>query len=113
KNVYQAEIDAACEMIDFLRFNAKYIEDIYSIQPESAPAIWNSMEYRPLEGFVFALTPFNVTAIAGNLPAAPAMLGNTVVWKPAYTQAYAANVLMEIFLLAGLPPGVINQIYVD
>jgi len=113
KNVYQAEIDSACEMIDFLRFNAKYIEDIYSIQPESVPAIWNSMEYRPLEGFVFALTPFNFTAIAGNLPAAPAMLGNTVVWKPAYTQAYAANVLMEIFLLAGLPPGVINLIYVD
>ncbi len=113
KNVYQAEIDAACEMIDFLRFNVQYLEDIHKIQPFSPEGIHNSLEYRPLEGFVFALTPFNFTAIAGNLPAAPALAGNTVVWKPAYTQIYSAQVLMEIFTEAGLPPGVINLIYVD
>jgi 1-pyrroline-5-carboxylate dehydrogenase len=113
KNVYQAEIDSACEMIDFLRFNVQYLYDIQQIQPCSTEGIQNSMEYRPLEGFVFALTPFNFTAIAGNLPAAPALAGNTVVWKPAYTQIYSANVLMEIFLEAGLPEGVINLIYVD
>src|SRR5690606_26323251 len=103
----------ACEMIDFLRFNVKFMEEIYQMQPESAPGIWNRSEYRPLEGFVFAITPFNFTAIAGNLPTAPAMMGNTVVWKPAFSQIYAANVLMEIFLEAGLPAGVINLIYVD
>jgi 1-pyrroline-5-carboxylate dehydrogenase len=113
KNAYQAEIDSACELIDFLRFNAKYMAEIYSQQPNSSPGVWNRLEYRPLEGFVFALTPFNFTAIAGNLPAAPAMLGNTVVWKPAYTQVLSANVIMEVFKEAGLPDGVINLIYVD
>ncbi len=113
KNAYQAEIDSACEIIDFLRFNVSYMTDIYAQQPSSAPGIWNRLEQRPLEGFVFALTPFNFTAIAGNLPTAVAMMGNTVVWKPAFTQIYAANVLMEIFLEAGVPDGVINLIYVD
>ena len=113
KNAYQAEIDAACELIDFLRFNVRYMTEIYEQQPESAPGIWNRLEQRPLEGFVFALTPFNFTAIAGNLPSAPAMMGNTVVWKPAYQQIYAANVIMEVFQKAGLPDGVINLIYVD
>jgi 1-pyrroline-5-carboxylate dehydrogenase len=113
KNAYQAEIDAACEFIDFLRFNVKYMTEIYAQQPGSNPGMWNRVEHRPLEGFVFALTPFNFTAIAGNLPAAPAMMGNTVVWKPAYTQIYSANVIMEVFREAGLPDGVINLIYVD
>jgi 1-pyrroline-5-carboxylate dehydrogenase len=113
KNAYQAEIDSACEMIDFLRFNVKFMYDIYSIQPSSPEGIKNEMEYRPLEGFVFALTPFNFTAIAGNLPAAPALMGNTIVWKPAHTQIYSANVLMEVFRKAGLPDGVINLVYAD
>ncbi|WP_421873540.1 L-glutamate gamma-semialdehyde dehydrogenase [Marinoscillum sp.] len=113
KNAFQAEIDAACELIDFLRFNASYMQDIYMDQPESSPGVWNRMEYRPLEGFVFAITPFNFTAIAGNLPAAPALMGNTVVWKPNYTQIYSAQVIMEVFQEAGLPDGVINLIYVD
>ncbi|HCX22690.1 MAG: 1-pyrroline-5-carboxylate dehydrogenase [Flammeovirgaceae bacterium] len=113
KNAFQAEIDAACEFIDFLRFNASYMQEIYMEQPESAPGIWNRLEYRPLEGFVFAITPFNFTAIAGNLPAAPALMGNTVVWKPNYTQIYSAQVIMEVFKEAGLPDGVINLIYVD
>jgi len=114
KNAYQAEIDAACEFIDFLRFNVQYMTEIYAQQPPvSSPGVWNRLEQRPLEGFVFALTPFNFTAIAGNLPAAPAMMGNTVVWKPAYTQIYAANVIMQVFREAGLPDGVINLIYVD
>ena len=114
KNAYQAEIDAACEFIDFLRFNVQYMTEIYAQQPPvSSPGVWNRLEQRPLEGFVFALTPFNFTAIAGNLPAAPAMMGNTVVWKPAYTQIYAANVIMQVFKEAGLPDGVINLIYVD
>lgn len=114
KNAYQAEIDAACEFIDFLRFNVQYMTEIYSQQPPvSSPGVWNRLEQRPLEGFVFALTPFNFTAIAGNLPAAPAMMGNTVVWKPAYAQIYAANVIMQVFKEAGLPDGVINLIYVD
>ncbi|HVE00059.1 MAG TPA: L-glutamate gamma-semialdehyde dehydrogenase [Cytophagaceae bacterium] len=113
KNAYQAEIDSACEMIDFLRFNVQYLYDIQKIQPYSPEEIQNELEYRPLEGFVFAITPFNFTAIAGNLPAAPALAGNTVIWKPAYTQIYSAQILMEIFLEAGLPPGVINLIYVD
>ncbi len=113
KNAFQAEIDAACEFIDFLRFNVKYMTEIYAQQPGSNPGMWNRVEQRPLEGFVFALTPFNFTAIAGNLPAAPAMMGNTVVWKPAYTQIYSANVIMEVFREAGLPDGVINLIYVD
>ncbi len=114
KNAFQAEIDSACELIDFLRFNVKYMTEIYSQQPpENSPGVWNRLEQRPLEGFVFAITPFNFTAIAGNLPTAPAMMGNTVVWKPAYTQIYAANVLMEVFKAAGLPDGVINLIFVD
>ncbi|MCG8318405.1 MAG: L-glutamate gamma-semialdehyde dehydrogenase [Cytophagales bacterium] len=113
KNAYQAEIDSACELIDFLRFNVSYMAEIYKQQPDSAPGTWNRIEQRPLEGFVFALTPFNFTAIAGNLPSAPAMMGNTVVWKPAYQQIYAANVIMEVFQQAGLPDGVINMIYVD
>lgn len=113
KNAYQAEIDSACEMIDFLRFNAHFASQIYREQPVSSPGIWNRSEYRPLEGFVFALTPFNFTAIAGNLPTAPAMMGNTVVWKPANTQIYAAQVLMEVFMEAGLPDGVINLVFVD
>ncbi|RNI29943.1 L-glutamate gamma-semialdehyde dehydrogenase [Rufibacter immobilis] len=113
KNAFQAEIDAACEMIDFFRFNVKYMTDIYKMQPESMPGMWNRLEHRPLEGFVFALTPFNFTSIAANLPAAPAMMGNVVVWKPANTQIYSANVIMELFKAAGLPDGVINLVYVD
>lgn len=114
KNVFQAEIDAACEMIDFLRFNVQYMSEIYADQPtENSKTVWNRIEYRPLEGFVFALTPFNFTAISGNLPTSVAMMGNTVVWKPADTQVYSANILMEIFKEAGVPPGVINLIYVS
>ncbi|PST81612.1 1-pyrroline-5-carboxylate dehydrogenase [Pedobacter yulinensis] len=114
KNAYQAEIDSACEIIDFLRFNVSYMSEIYSQQPPVSPrGSWNRVEQRPLEGFVFALTPFNFTAIAGNLPSCVAMMGNVVVWKPADTQVYAANVLMEIFREAGVPDGVINLIYVD
>jgi len=113
KNPFQSEIDAVCEFIDFLRFNAKFMEQIYEDQPISAPGIWNRVEYRPLEGFVFAITPFNFTSIAGNLPASPAMMGNTVIWKPNYTQVYSAALIMEIFKEAGLPDGVINLIYVD
>ncbi|PID67891.1 MAG: 1-pyrroline-5-carboxylate dehydrogenase [Flavobacteriia bacterium] len=110
KNVYQAEIDSACEIIDFLRYNVQFMTDIYKNQPESSPGIWNRMEYRPLEGFVYAITPFNFTAIAGNLPAAPALMGNVVIWKPARTQIYSADVLMEIFKRAGVPDGVINMV---
>lgn len=113
KNAYQAEIDSACELIDFLRFNAYYMTQIYADQPESSPGVWNRMEYRPLEGFTFALTPFNFTAIAGNLPTSMAMMGNTVVWKPAYTQIYSAHVIMQVLKEAGLPDGVINLIFVD
>jgi len=113
KNAYQAEIDSACEIIDFLRFNVYYMTQIYTQQPESSDGIWNRLEQRPLEGFVFALTPFNFTAIAGNLPTSAAMMGNTVVWKPAFSQIYAANVLMQIFKEAGVPDGVINLIYVN
>ena len=110
KNVFQAEIDATCELIDFLRFNVKFMTEIYANQPESSPGIWNRMEYRPLEGFVYAITPFNFTAIAGNLPAAPAMMGNVVIWKPARSQVYSAQVIMELFKAAGLPDGVINMV---
>ena len=113
KNAFQAEIDAACEFIDFLRFNVQYMTDIYKEQPESAPGMWNRLEYRPLEGFVFAITPFNFTSIAGNLPASPALMGNVTIWKPAYTQVYSAQVLMEVFKEAGVPDGVINMITVD
>ena len=111
KNAFQAEIDSACEIIDFLRYNVKYMTEIYAEQPESAPGMWNRLEWRPLEGFIYALTPFNFTAIAGNLPSSCAMMGNVVVWKPSNTQVYSANVLMEIFKKAGLPDGVINLIY--
>jgi 1-pyrroline-5-carboxylate dehydrogenase len=113
KNVYQAEIDAACEFTDFLRFNVQYMTEIYKQQPISSPGIWNRVEQRPLEGFVFALTPFNFTAIAGNLPSSAALMGNVVVWKPANTQIYAANVLMQLFKAAGVPDGVINLVYVS
>lgn len=114
KNAYQAEIDAACEFTDFLRFNVAYMSEIYSQQPPAnSKGIWNRVEQRPLEGFVFALTPFNFTAIAGNLPACVAMMGNVVVWKPSNTQIYSANVLMQVFKEAGLPDGVINLVYVS
>ena len=113
KNVFQAEIDAACELIDFFRFNVQYMTQIYREQPESLPGMWNRLEYRPLEGFVFAVTPFNFTSIAANLCAAPAMMGNVVVWKPADSQVYSAQVIMELFKEAGLPDGVINMITVD
>ncbi len=113
KNVFQAEIDCVAELCDFWRFNVEYMTQIYSEQPESASGIWNRLEYRALEGFVFALTPFNFTSIAGNLPGAPALMGNTVVWKAAETQIYSANVIMDIFEEAGLPPGVINLVFVD
>lgn len=113
KSVHQAEIDAACELADFLRFNVQYMTEIYNEQPESDELIWNRTEQRALEGFVFALTPFNFTAIAGNLPSAPAMMGNTVVWKPSNTQIYAARIIMEIFMEAGLPDGVINLVFVS
>lgn len=113
KNVFQAEIDAACEMIDFFRFNVQYMTQIYKEQPESLPGLWNRLQYRPLEGFIFAITPFNFTSIAANLCAAPAMMGNVVVWKPADSQVYSAQVIMELFQAAGLPDGVINMITVD
>ncbi|MEN9699184.1 MAG: 1-pyrroline-5-carboxylate dehydrogenase [Bacteroidota bacterium] len=113
KNVFQAEIDAACELIDFFRFNVQYMTQIYKEQPESLPGMWNRLEYRPLEGFVFAVTPFNFTSIAANLCAAPAMMGNVVVWKPAESQMYSAQVIMELFEAAGVPAGVINLISVD
>lgn len=111
KTVHQAEIEAACELADFMRFNVQYLTELYSNQPDSQPGIWNRVEYRPLEGFVLAITPFNFTAIGGNLPAAPALMGNTVLWKPATTQIYSAAVIMEIFQEAGLPDGVINLLF--
>jgi len=110
KTVHQAEIDSACEVIDFLRFNVQYMEEIYNNQPDSSRDIWNRLEQRPLEGFIFALTPFNFTAIAANLPTAPAMMGNVVVWKPSRTQLYSAKVLMDVFREAGVPDGVINMV---
>ncbi|MFM8450899.1 MAG: L-glutamate gamma-semialdehyde dehydrogenase [Haliscomenobacter sp.] len=113
KNVYQAEIDCVAELCDFFRFNAHFMAGIYAQQPISPAQTWNRLDYRPLEGFVFALTPFNFTSIAGNLPSAPALMGNTVVWKPADTQIYSAAVIMEILEEAGLPAGVINLIYAD
>ena len=113
KNVHQAEIDAACEMIDFFRFNVEYMTDIFKDQPASAPGIWNRVEYRPLEGFVYAISPFNFTSIAANLPAAAALMGNVVVWKPSDHQAYSAQVIVDLFKEAGLPDGVINVIYGD
>jgi 1-pyrroline-5-carboxylate dehydrogenase len=112
KNVYQAEIDAACEMADFFRYNVQYMAQIYNDQPESSKGIWNRLEYRPLEGFVYAITPFNFTSIAANLCAAPVLMGNVVVWKPSEAQAYSAKVIMDIFKEAGVPDGVINMIIV-
>jgi 1-pyrroline-5-carboxylate dehydrogenase len=111
KTAHQAEIDAACELIDFWRFNVQYMTRIYEEQPISSPGVWNRLEYRPLEGFVFAVTPFNFTSIAGNLPTSAALMGNTVVWKPASTAAVSAHFLMQLFEEAGLPPGVINLVY--
>jgi 1-pyrroline-5-carboxylate dehydrogenase len=113
KNAYQAEIDAACELIDFLRFNVHFLSDIYRQQPISGPSMNNRMEYRPLEGFVFALTPFNFTAIGGNLPTSAAMCGNVVIWKCANTQVYSAQMFMRILKEAGLPDGVINLVFID
>ncbi|MCE2713023.1 MAG: aldehyde dehydrogenase family protein [Cryomorphaceae bacterium] len=113
KNVFQTEIDAACELIDFFRFNVQYMTQIYREQPESLPGMWNRLEYRPLEGFIFALTPFNFTSIAANLCAAPAMMGNVVVWKPAESQIYSAQIIMELFKAAGVPDGVINMVTVS
>src|SRR6516164_8346566 len=113
KSPFQAEIDAACELIDFWRYNVYYARKMLSEQPESAPGIWNRMEYRPLEGFVLAITPFNFTSIAGNLPTAPALLGNVVVWKPSPTQQLAAHYIMRLLEAAGLPPGVINLVTGD
>jgi 1-pyrroline-5-carboxylate dehydrogenase len=111
KTAHQAEIDAACELIDFWRFNVQYMTRIYEEQPISSPGVWNRLEYRPLEGFVFAVTPFNFTSIAGNLPTSAALMGNTVIWKPASTAALSAHFLMKLFEEAGLPPGVINLVY--
>ena len=113
KNAFQAEIDSACELIDFWRFNVEFMTQVYSDQPESLPGMWNRMEHRALEGFVFALSPFNFTSIGGNLPTAPAMMGNTVVWKTSNTQIYSAWVIMEILREAGLPDGVINLVHVS
>jgi 1-pyrroline-5-carboxylate dehydrogenase len=113
KSPYQAEIDAACELIDFFRFNVSYARQILAEQPQSAPGVWNRMEYRPLEGFVVAITPFNFTSIAGNLPTAPALMGNVVVWKPSPTQQLSAHYLMRLLEAAGLPPGVINMVTGD
>ena len=113
KNVHQAEIDASCELIDFLRFNVQYMTEIFMEQPESTDGIWNRMEFRPLEGFIYAITPFNFTSIAANLCAAPALMGNTIVWKPSDAQVYSAQVIVDLFKAAGLPDGVINVIYGD
>ncbi len=113
KTIHQAEIDSACELVDFLRFNVQYMTDIYCEQPESTNDAWNRVEYRPLEGFTYAVTPFNFTAIAGNLPACMALMGNVVVWKPSDSQVYSAKVIMDIFEEAGVPPGVINVVMGD
>jgi 1-pyrroline-5-carboxylate dehydrogenase len=113
KTIYQAEIDASCELIDFLRYNVQFMTQIYKDQPASNSDVWNRVEYRALEGFVYAITPFNFTAIAGNLPASAALMGNVVIWKPAATQVYSANIIMQIFKEAGLPDGVINMVMGD
>lgn len=113
KNPFQAEIDAACELVDFFRFNVEYMTAIYKQQPNSDPGMWNRLEQRPLEGFVFALTPFNFTSIAGNLPTSAAMMGNTIVWKASNTQIYSADILMQLFKEAGIPDGVINLVHVS
>jgi 1-pyrroline-5-carboxylate dehydrogenase len=113
KNIFQAEIDAACEFIDFLRFNVEFMTQIYNDQPKSNSDMWNRLEYRPLEGFVYAVTPFNFTAIAGNLPASAAMMGNVVIWKPSDSQVFSAKIIIDIFKEAGLPDGVINVVFGD
>ncbi|WP_127138421.1 L-glutamate gamma-semialdehyde dehydrogenase [Flagellimonas oceanensis] len=113
KNIYQAEIDSACEIVDFLRFNVEYMSQIYGEQPESSEGVWNRVEYRPLEGFVYAITPFNFTAIAGNLPTSAAMMGNVSIWKPSDSQIYSAKVIVDVLKEAGLPDGVINVVYGD
>ncbi len=113
KTAYQAEIDSACELVDFWRWNVHFAREIVSAQPVSSPGVWNRSDHRPLEGFVYAVTPFNFTAIAGNLPTAPALMGNTVVWKPAPTQQFAAHFLMRLLEEAGLPPGVVNMVTGD
>ncbi|WP_281226783.1 L-glutamate gamma-semialdehyde dehydrogenase [Flavobacterium aquiphilum] len=113
KNIHQAEIDSACELIDFLRFNVEFMTQIYADQPKSASDMWNRLEYRPLEGFVYAITPFNFTAIAGNLPASAAMMGNVVVWKPSDSQVFSAKVIIDVFKEAGVPDGVINVVFGD
>jgi 1-pyrroline-5-carboxylate dehydrogenase len=110
KTVHQAEIDSACEIIDFLRFNVQFMTEIYAEQPESTSEAWNRLEYRPLEGFIYAITPFNFTAIAGNLPASAALMGNVVIWKPSHSQMYSAKILLDIFREAGVPDGVINMV---
>ena len=110
KTVQQAEIDSACELVDFLRFNVAYAQQIMGEQPQSSPGVWNRMEYRPLEGFVYAITPFNFTAIAGNLPTSAALMGNPVLWKPALTQSFAAHFFAEVLEKAGLPAGVVNML---
>ncbi|NDP21731.1 MAG: L-glutamate gamma-semialdehyde dehydrogenase [Paludibacter sp.] len=113
KNIFQAEIDAACELIDFLRFNVEFMTQIYNDQPKSNSDMWNRLEYRPLEGFVYAVTPFNFTAIAGNLPASAAMMGNVVIWKPSFVQVFSAKIIIDVFKEAGLPDGVINVVFGD
>ena len=113
KTIYQAEIDAACELIDFLRFNVQFMTDIYNEQPESTSGAWNRLEYRPLEGFIYAITPFNFTAIAANLPAACALMGNVVVWKPSDSQMLSAKIILDIFREAGVPDGVIQVVHGD
>ena len=113
KNIYQAEIDASCELIDFLRYNVEFMTQIYSDQPTSDSAVWNRLEYRPLEGFVYAITPFNFTAIAANLPASAAMMGNVVIWKPSDSQVFSAKIIIDVFKEAGLPDGVINVVFGD
>jgi 1-pyrroline-5-carboxylate dehydrogenase len=113
KNIFQAEIDAACELIDFLRFNVEFMTQIYNDQPKSNSDMWNRLEYRPLEGFVYAVTPFNFTAIAGNLPASAAMMGNVVIWKPSFSQVFSAKIIVDVFKEAGVPDGVINVVYGD
>ncbi|MBC9796566.1 L-glutamate gamma-semialdehyde dehydrogenase [Sinomicrobium weinanense] len=113
KNIYQAEIDSACEIVDFLRFNVEYMAQIYNDQPESSEGIWNRVEYRPLEGFVYAITPFNFTAIAGNLPSSAALMGNVAIWKPSDSQMFSAKVIMDVFKEAGVPDGVINMVSGD
>jgi 1-pyrroline-5-carboxylate dehydrogenase len=113
KTIFQAEIDASCELIDFLRYNVEFMTQIYADQPQSDSGVWNRLEYRPLEGFVYAITPFNFTAIAANLPASAAMMGNVVVWKPSDSQIFSAKIIIDIFKEAGLPDGVINVVYGD